>query len=45
MFEKENIFFIAYADDIVIATLGESEIKKAIKITEMWAKKYQMKFN
>ena len=31
--EQEGIFFIAYADDIVIATLGTRQIRKAIKIT------------
>ena len=43
--EKQGLSFIAYADDIVIATNGIIEIKKAIITTKIWANKFKMEFN
>ena len=42
--EKEGIFFIAYADDIVIATLGASQIKKNNKNNERMGSQIQDEF-
>ena len=43
--EKLEVFIVAYADDIVIGTTSKPMISKVIKETELWAKKYEMRFN
>ena len=36
---------MAYADDIVLAILGKTNIKRAILTIQEWSKKYGMTFN
>ena len=38
-------FIIAYADDVSIAVIYNRQIKQVLDQVELWAKKYEMKFN